>query len=165
MFPVYRDGPEGMAGASRPHNYVKDNLIGELFTRLKGGPCRTLSSDQRVRVNRTRLYTYPDIVIICGEPEYERSTLLNPRVIIEVLSDSTNLYDRETKFRHYQLLPSVLEYVLVSQNAPVVERFVRQDDESWNLRTFTGLTESFSLTSVPVEIPLADVFRGVFEQD
>lgn len=161
MFPVYRDAPQGMAGASRRHNYVKENLIGEFFNRFKGGPCRTLSSDQRVRIDRTGLYVYPDIVIICGEPEFDGDTLLNPQVIVEVLSDSTGLYDRTTKFRHYQQIPALKEYILVSQDQPVIERFVRQDDGSWKLHVFEGIDDTFSLDSIPVSIPLADVYRGV----
>ncbi|MBX3400421.1 MAG: Uma2 family endonuclease [Gemmataceae bacterium] len=161
MFPVYRDAPQGMAGVSRRHNYAKDNLILELGMRFKGGPCRTLSSDQRVRVNRTGLYVYPDIVVLCGEPEFDGDTLLNPQVIVEVLSDSTDLYDRTTKFRHYQQIPALKEYILVSQDQPVIERFVRQDDGSWKLQVFEGIDDTFSLDSIPVSIPLADVYRGV----
>src|SRR3954469_18701066 len=94
-----------MAGASPAHNSVKENLIVRLGGRLWGGPCRSYSSDQRVKVSATGLYTYPDIVIVCGTPEFDdadRDTLVNPRAIIEVLSDSTAGYDRGPKFRHYQ---------------------------------------------------------------
>src|SRR5262245_52498958 len=104
-----------MAGASRPHNEIKDNLIVEVGSRLKGTACRTYSSDQRVKVSRTGLYTYPDISIVCGKPEFEDAevdTLLNPQVIIEILSDSTEKYDRGKKARHYQQLASLKEYVL-----------------------------------------------------
>src|SRR4051794_31322851 len=86
-----------MAGASPAHNVIKENLIGELYSRLKGGPCRSYSSDQRVKVSATGLYTYPDIMIVCGPPEFDDedpNTLLNPQVIIEVLSESTADYDR-----------------------------------------------------------------------
>src|SRR5688572_1164345 len=109
-----------MAGASRPHNELKDNLIGELFNRLKGGPCRTYSADQLVKIERTNLYTYPDIVIVCGPGKFVShhglDVLLNPQVVIEILSDSTERYDRGKKVEHIQLAPSVREYVLVSQN-------------------------------------------------
>lgn len=161
MYPLHRDGPAAMAGASRRHNYAKENLIVELGMRLKGGPCRTLSSDQRVRVSPTGLYAYPDIVVLCGEPEYDGETLLNPQVVIEVLSDSTAQNDRTTKFRHYQRLASIREYVLVSQDEPVIERFVRQADGDWKLTTFAGVNETFALDSVSVAIPMADVFRGI----
>lgn len=160
MFPLYR-GADAMAGASRRHNYAKENLSVELGSRLRQGPCRTLSSDQRVRTPNTNLYTYPDIVVICGEPEYDGETLLNPQVIVEVLSDSTANYDRDTKFRHYQQIAALREYVLVSQTEPVIDRFVRQDDGSWSLTTFAGIDETFTLTTVPVAVPLADVYRGI----
>src|SRR5947209_3829955 len=101
-----------MAGVSRAHSRVKENLVGELYARLKGGPCRSHSSDMRVKVSRTGLYTYPDIVITCGEEQYEDAhvdTLLNPQVIIEVLSESTEKYDRTKKFRQYQQIASFRE--------------------------------------------------------
>jgi Uma2 family endonuclease len=152
------------ARASREHNVVKENLIGELFVRLKGGPCRTFSSDQRVKVARTGLYTYPDLMIVCGPPEYDpddRDTFVNPQVVIEILSPSTEAYDRGAKFRHYQKLPPVREYVLVSQDQMQVELFVRQPDEKWMLTTFDGAEGEFTLATVPVRLPLADVYRGV----
>ena len=119
-----------MAGASRAHNFVKENLIGELFARLKGGPCRTLSSDQRVSVAATGLYAYPDIIILCGpavSDPADDDTLTNPTVLIEVLSPSTERYDRGAKFRNYQKIPSLLEYVLVAQDEAVISAMsVRQ---------------------------------------
>ena len=153
-----------MAGASRPHNRVKDNLIGELHARFKGGPCQTFSSDQRVLVDRTGLYTYPDLVIVCGEvetAEHDDDTVTNPRVVVEVLSPSTERYDRTTKFRHYQQMPSVQEYLLVSQAEPLCERFTRQDDGSWALVSFVGLDAAVELRSVGVRVPLADLYAGV----
>ena len=123
-----------MSGASREHNTLKENLVGEFFVRLKGGPCRTWSSDQRVRVDRTGLYTYPDIVVLCGSGEYDpadRDTLLNPDAIIEVLSPSTEKYDRGAKFRLYQQIPSLTEYVLAAQDEPLIEHFARQPAEKY----------------------------------
>ena len=153
-----------MSGASREHNRVKENLIGEMFMRLKDGPCETYSSDQRVAVNRTGLYTYPDIVILCGPGEFDpadRDTLINPTAIVEVLSPSTERYDRGMKFRHYQQIPSLREYVLVSQDEMVVERFARRPDGTWVLTTFADPDGEFGLESAPVRVPLADVYRGV----
>ena len=154
-----------MAGANEGHNALKDNLIGELHAPLKDGPCRTYSSDMRVKVKRTGLYTYPDIVIVCGEPEIEHrqglDNLLNPRVVIEVLSKTTESYDRGTKFRHYKRLASVKEYVIVSSDRLCIDRFVRQDDETWVLTTFDKPSGKMVLESVPVRIPLADIYRGV----
>lgn len=153
-----------MAGASRDHNRVKENLVGELFTRLKGGPCQTYSSDQRVLVEATGLYTYPDILILCGPGTNDladSNTLTNPTAIIEVLSPSSERYDRGTKFRNYQKIPSLTEYILVAQDEAVCERFVRQPDESWALVSFVGLAATLAFTSVPARIPLADIYAGV----
>jgi Uma2 family endonuclease len=153
-----------MAGASIPHNAVKRNTEGELFVRLKGGPCRTFSSDQRILVEATGLHTYPDILVVCG-PELsapaDTDTLTNPIAIIEVLSPSTEGYDRGAKFRNYQRIPSLKEYILIAQDEAVCERFVRQPDDSWLLVSFVGLDASLKFASIPVEIPLADIYAGV----
>jgi len=152
------------AGASREHNYVKENLIVEIGRRLLGTPCRTFSGDQRVKVSATGLYTYPNIVIVCGKPEYDlidRDTLLNPVVVIEVLSPSTEKYDRGAKFRQFHQLKSVKEYALVSQEVAVCERFVRQGDGSWVLTTVTDLKAEFEFSTVSVRIPMADIYSGV----
>ncbi len=157
-----------MAGGSREHNRVKVNLVGELFVRLKGGECQTYSSDQRVLVEATGLYTYPDIVIVCGPATYDlldRDTLTSPVAIIEVLSPSTERYDRGAKFRNYQQIPSMTEYILVAQDEPVCERYVRQSDGSWALVSFVGLTAFLALTSVTVQIPLVDVYSGIVFSD
>ena len=153
-----------MAGASRFHNRVKENLIVEIGGRLKGGPCETYSSDQRVLVPATGLYAYPDIVVMCGPAEYDPldgQTLTNPRAIIEVLSPGTEKYDRGLKKRNYQLIPSLVEYVLAAQDEPLCERYVRLADGSWGTVDFVGLSAVLELTSVPVRVPLADVYRGV----
>lgn len=153
-----------MAGASREHNTVKENLIGELFVQLKDGPCRSYSSDQRVKVDRTGFYTYPDIAIVCGPGEYDsddRDTLLNPTAIIEILSDSTERYDRGIKFRHYQQIPTCREYVLVSQDQPLIERYVRQADGGWLWTSVAGPDGVFEFAGVPARVPLADVYCGV----
>ncbi len=160
----YRGEMFAMAGASLEHNRVKDNLIGELYGRLKGSGCHSYSSDMRVKVSATGLYTYPDIAIVCGKAEVEDDvfdTLLNPRVIIEVLSDSTANYDRGKKYRHYQQIASFQEYVLVAQDEPVVERFVRQPDGSWNGIIVEGLDGDLALVTVPVRVSLRDIYAGV----
>lgn len=160
----YRGETFAMAGASRFHNRAKENLVIEIGTRLKGSPCQTFSSDQRVKVSATGLYTYPDIVIVCGQPEYaaeDEDALTNPVAVIEVLSPSTEKYDRGAKFRQYQQLLSVKEYILVSQDEPLCERFVRQGDGSWNLTVIAGLHGELTFTTVPARIPLADIYNGV----
>lgn len=153
-----------MAGASREHNILTRNLTGLLFAALQGGPCQVFVADMRVKVDRTGLYTYPDLLIVGGTPEYaaeNRNTLTNPKVVIEILSDDTERYDRTTKFRHYKQLPSVQEYVLVSQNEPLVERFTRQADGSWAQTDVVGPDATMTLATVPASVPLADVYRGV----
>lgn len=154
-----------MAGASRQHNSIKENLSIEVGGRLKGGSCRTYSSEMRVKVERTGLYTYPDFIIVCGTPEFEKvdglDTLLNPLVVGEILSDSTEKKDRGFKYLNFQRLPSVREYVLVSQHEVRVERFVRQSDETWVHAVFEDPAGSFTFASVPVTVPIADIYRGV----
>jgi len=153
-----------MAGASRQHNDISTNLIIEIGTRFKGGPCRVSAAGQRVKVSRTGLYTYPDLLIVCGPREFDKlneNTLINPNIVIEILSDSTEGYDRGTKFEHYQKLPSVREYVLVRQDRMRIERHVRQPDESWTTTAFDDPAGSFALATIPISIPLADVYRDV----
>ena len=153
-----------MAGASEEHSLIKDNLAGEARQQLKGSGCRVVTSDLRVKVDPTRLYTYPDVVIYCDRPQFEDGvfdTLLNPRVIVEVLSESTEAYDRGDKFRHYRQIASLQEYVLVAQDRPYVERHVRQPDGSWLMTEFAGLDRVFEFTSVSARVPLAEIYRDV----
>jgi len=153
-----------MAGANRQHIRARDNLAGELHNQLKTTPCEPYSVDMRVKVDPTGLYTYPDIAIVCGEPQFEdreADTLLNPRLIIEVLSDSTENYDRGAKATQYKRIPSLQEYVLVSQREPLIERFVRQQDDSWNVTEFSGLDATLEFASVPAKVALAEIYRGV----
>jgi Uma2 family endonuclease len=160
----YRGEMFAMAGASWEHTLVKDNTAHEARKQLDDGPCRVLTSDLRVKVNATGPYTYPDIIIVCDEPQFEDNvldTLLNPRTLSEVLSDSTEKYDRGTKFRHYRQVPSVQEYLLIAQDQPLVERHVRQSNGDWLMTEFRGLTETFAFTSIPVKIALAAIYRGV----
>ena len=153
-----------MAGAARFHNRVKENLIRYVGNQLDTGPCETYSSDQRVQVDRTGLYTYPDLMIVCGEPEtdpLDADAFRNPVVIFEVLSPSTERYDRGLKFLNYRQLDSLREYVLVSPDEPVIERFTRQPDGTWTPTRFEGLTAEFVLESVPVRLPMTHVYRRV----
>jgi Uma2 family endonuclease len=160
----YRGEMFAMAGASWEHTLIKDNLSRETGTQFKGGPCRVLTSDMRVKVSATGLYTYPDLVVVCDDPQFDdevMDTLLNPRVIVEVLSDSTEKYDRGEKFIQYRQIPSLQEYVLVSQESPLIERFIRQPDNTWVLATFDNLAQAFSFATVPVSIPFSEIYRDV----
>jgi len=160
----YRGEMFAMSGASEPHNRIKDNTIIEIGTRLKGGPCRTYSSDQRVHIEATGLYTYPDILVVCGPSEFaaeDRNSIINPRVIIEVLSPSTEKYDRGTKLRNYQRIPMLQEYVMVYQDEAVCESLTRKADGSWTFAFAAGLDATLKFNSIAVEIALTDVYAGV----
>jgi Uma2 family endonuclease len=152
-----------MAGASKEHCFVKDNLAGELLSQLKG-VCRVVTSDMRVKVDATGLYTYTDIVIFWEKGQFEDAqgdTLLNPRVVVEVLSDSTEKYDRGAKAAHYRRIPSLQEYVVVAQDRMLVERNVRQQDNNWLLTEFSNPAGMFEFATVPAWVPLAEVYRDV----
>ncbi|MSQ94319.1 MAG: Uma2 family endonuclease [Gemmataceae bacterium] len=160
----YRGETFAMAGASWEHALVKDNTAHYARIELDDVPCRVVTSDLRVLVDKTGLYTYPDIIVVCDEPQFEDKmfdTLLNPRVLMEVLSDSTKGYDRGDKFVHYRKVPSLQEYVLIAQDEPLVERHVRQPNGDWLMTEFRGLEQALALTSVPAKIALADIYRGV----
>lgn len=162
-YPVYRDGPRGMAGASPAHNDAKDNLAGELHAQFKGGRCRANVSDQRVRTGPDGLYAYPDIVITCGDRQYapdDPNTLVNPTAVVEVLSEGTAEYDRGDKFLLYQQVASVQEYVLVGQRRPVVERYVRQPDGTWTYSAVAGLDAEFAFATVRARVRLAALYAG-----
>ena len=158
-----------MAGASEEHNLIVANVVGELRSQLKGRPCRVYPSDMRVKVSATGLCTYPDVVVICGDRQFDdqkRDTLLNPTLIVEVLSETTEAYDRGKKFDHYRQIPSLEEYILVSQSEPLVERFARQPDGSWLLTVVKGLESVLEFESVVCRLRLADVyFKVSFESE
>lgn len=161
----YLDGEMfAMTGGSRWHNLIVTNLSRELSSRLKERPCEVYSNDQRVRIPATGLYTYPDLVVTCGEPRFDDEqldTLLNPTLIVEVLSPTTEAYDRGKKFEHYQSIESLSTYVLVSQAAPRVEHFLRQEDNRWLLTVVTGLEGVVVLPSIQCELRMAEVYDKV----
>ncbi len=152
-----------MAGASRAHNQITFNIAGELRGQLRGRPCTAYVSDLRVKVAATSLYTYPDVVALCGEGLYEDGTLdtlLNPRVIIEVLSESTEAYDRGEKFAHYRRLPTLCDYVLIAQDKLRVEHYVRQD-RHWVLSEADGWDGAIDLRSIGCRLALCDIYDKV----
>lgn len=154
----------GMAGASRRHNLIVLNIGGELRGSLRGRPCETYPSDMRVKVSVTGLYTYPDVTVVCGEPEFEDAaidTLLNPRLLVEVLSPSTADYDRGAKFEHYRSLPSVQEVLLVDQDRVHVMHYQRQEDGNWLLSETREIETSIRLSSLDVQLTLAEVYARV----
>jgi Uma2 family endonuclease len=152
-----------MAGASREHNQIAFNLAGELHSQLKNRQCLAYFSDLRVKVSATGLYTYPDVAALCAEPDFEDAhldTLLNPSVLIEILSPSTEAYDRGDKFAHYRRLPSLMEYVLIAQDKIRVEHYFRQDQQ-WVLTEMSGLDDTLYLVSLQCEIPLREIYAKV----
>ncbi len=163
-----------MAGESDNHADVSVNLIREISERLRKTKCKIRAKDTKVRSgdfeekmphSMKGMFSYPDMVIICGEPEYHdehKDIILNPKVIIEVLSESTELFDRNTKFIRYKKFnPTLTDYILVSQDKPMVEHFIRQDDESWKIYTYFGLKEIFTIESIKCKLKLSDVYDRV----
>jgi Uma2 family endonuclease len=149
-----------MAGASREHVAIVANLTYLFVGQFKGRPCSTFTNDMRLKVSETGLYAYPDVMALCGEPHFEDSaadTLTNPSVIIEVLSESTERYDRGDKFAHYRRLASLRDYVLVSQRRPRLEHYTRRG-EDWVLREIDGLDAVLRLPDIGCELPLADIY-------
>ena len=153
-----------MAGASREHNLIALNVSASLHGQLRGRPCETYPSDMRVKVTATGLRTYPDVVVVCGEPQFEDEngdTLLNPILLVEVLSRTTEAYDRGEKFAHYRLLESLAEYVLIAQDRCQVERFTRQPDGQWLLAEAHDLGAAIALPSIGAQLVLAEVYERV----
>ena len=153
-----------MAGAKRRHNLVAGNLYREISEQLRKGPCEAYLADMRVKVAKTGLYTYPDIVVACDEPRFlddEDDTLLNPTLLIEVLSESTVRYVRNLKLRLYRKLPSLKQYVIVEQDEPLVEVYTRRPDGEWALKDASELTQSITLKSINCKLSLAAIYEKV----
>lgn len=153
-----------MTGASETHNLICMNVAAALHTQLRRKACRVYANDMRVAIPSTKLYTYPDIVIVCGQPLFndeEQDTLLNPKVIIEVLSPSTERYDRGMKFQHYSRLETISDYLLVSQNQRRIEHFVRQKTGQWLLDAITSPEQLVVIESVECSLNLDDVYEKV----
>jgi Uma2 family endonuclease len=166
----YHDGEVfAVSGASRAHNLIVTNFVRELSLRLRDRGCEVYPSDMRVKVDPTGLYTYPDVIVVCGEPAFEDEhvdTLLNPTLLIEVLSESTEAYDRGKKFEHYRKIDTVQGVVLVAQDEARAERFTRQPDGQWLLGEASGLEAALHLASIDVTLPLADIYDKVsFENE
>ena len=162
-----------MAGESGAHADISINLVREVSVQLRGTPCRVRSKDTKVHSGPTPrhprttegFFSYPDLVVICGEPQYHdehRDVILNPAVIIEVLSKSTEGFDRGEKFRRYQIWnPTLTDYVLVSQVGAIIEHYSRQSDGSWSYHIYQGLEQSFVINSINCELRLADVYDRI----
>ena len=161
-----------MSGASRAHNLITGNIFGELRTLLRGSGCETYANEMRVSSPLTSSYFYPDVVVVCEEPRFEDEvfdTLLNPIILVEVLSPSTEAYDRGEKFAHYRQLASLQEYILVAQDKVFVEHYRRQEKQGtapvtgkdWIFTDFQELEEILSLTSIQCDLPLQEIYERV----
>jgi Uma2 family endonuclease len=152
-----------MSGASRRHNLIAGNLFREISSAMRGRACEAYMSDMRVKVSATTMYTYPDIATVCGEPRFEDAhidTLLNPTMIVEVLSTSTEAYDRGEKFAHYRRLDSLREYVLVAQDKIRIEHYQREG-EQWILSEIGEPNGTLHLPSVDCHVALAAIYEKV----
>ena len=152
------------AGASANHNLIVGNCIQTLGQQLKKKPCRVYPSDLKLRIEATGLYTYPDLSVVCGEPRLESDAgdvLLNPVVLVEVLSDSTEAYDRGKKFEHCRTIPSLMHSILIAQDRHSIDCFTRSDDGSWNLTSCQGLEGNIMLDAIDSELVPAEVYDKV----
>ena len=152
-----------MSGASFAHNLITTNITAMLHTRLKGSECVVFANEMRVSIPTAKSYFYPDIGVVCGEPRFEDDvfdTLLNPIVIVEVLSPSTEAYDRGDKFAHYRHLQSLQAYILVSQDKVRVDHYTRGAAQ-WILTDFQELHQQLPLTSLQCELPLQEIYARV----
>lgn len=161
----YYDGEVfAMSGGSRAHSKIAVNVAGELNSQLADRPRDVYNSDMRVQVAEEGPYTYPDVTVVCGEAIFadaEVDTLLNPTILVEVLSPTTEAWDRGGKFERYQQIASLQEYVLIAQDRPRVERYARQAEGQWHFEVSTGLGDQVSLPSVGCELPMTEIYRKV----
>lgn len=153
-----------MAGASERHNLITANVVADFHTQLRKRSCKVYPSDMRVKIPAMGLYTYPDVVVVCGKPQFEdeeNDTLLNPTVVVEVLSKSTENYDRGRKFENYRRLDSLTEYLLIAQDRAYIEHYVRQGDNQWLLSETKELQDVIELPTIECKLALADVYDKV----
>lgn len=153
-----------MVGASKRHNLIAANIIRVLGNQLLDRPCNVYPSNMRVKVSATGKYTYPDVVVACEEEKFddeEKDTLLNPVVIVEVLSESTEAYDRGKKFEQYQFIESLTEYLLITQDPYRVEQYVRQSNREWRYSEYHSADDVVSISVIGCQLPLKDVYAKV----
>jgi Uma2 family endonuclease len=153
-----------MVGASKEHNLIAGNIFASLHSQLKGRPCNVFQSDMRVQVSESKLYSYPDVVVVCGEAKYldeEVDTLLNPTMTVEVLSKSTESFDRGEKAIRYRSLNSLMEYILVAQDRCHVEQYVRQSNNKWLLSETNSLKDTINISSINCALLVKDIYDRV----
>jgi Uma2 family endonuclease len=160
----YRDGHIfAMVGTTSRHNLITGNVHALLWTTFRGGPCRAFVADLRVRIERGNHYVYPDVAALCEEPRFQDGvldTLMNPALVVEVLSESTEAYDRGEKFAAYRQIETLREYVLIAQDRVAVDRY-RRNGDLWTLTSFDSVDGVLELDSVGAPLPLAEIYEGV----
>lgn len=151
-----------MAGGSPRHNLISTNVIGELRALLKGRPCKVYPSDQRLKIPATGSYTYPDVSVVCGEAQFDdEDLLLNPILLVEILSESTEAHDRGKKFEHYMRIPSFREYLLIAQDRCRIEHYVKQDGGMWSFSVVSDLQGSIELPTLNCQLSVAEVYYQI----
>ncbi len=154
-----------LAGASVSHNQIQVNAIIALGNKLRGKGCRVFPSDMRLKVPTYSPYRYADLSALCGNPIFEKlgkqEMLANPSLIIEILSDSTESFDRSFKFTYYKSIESFTEYILIAQDRPHVTQFIKQDENNWLNREFNSLQDKFHLASLDCELELSELYQDV----
>ena len=152
-----------MSGAKDAHNLITGNLYFHLRSKLKGKPCQPRNSDARIHIEKNTLFTYPDVSVVCGDPEFlnnDEWNLLNPTILFEVLSPSTKNHDRDEKFRLYRDIPSLKEYVLVDPEAILIEAYTINKDALWELKEYKNINDTLQLKSMQVAIDLKEIYEG-----
>lgn len=153
-----------MAGASTNHNRISLNISSVLNFEFRQQDYEVFMGDVRLWIPEKRSYLYPDVMVIAGAPEYfnnRTDTVTNPRLIIEVLSESTEGYDRETKFRSYKTIPTFQEYLLIDQSEMYIEQFIRLDRKRWSLQDYDAEDHAIALASIPIQLSLTDIYNKV----
>lgn len=160
-----------MSGETFEHSRVISNLNRIVGNRLRGGPCQFLESNMRIRIDEANRYVHPDGSIVCEKPEFDRHsdkriTLMNPKVVFEVLSESSEGYDRGEKFRKYRQIPSLKEVVLIAQDRVEVVSLVRGDDGNWSMETWLDSAKIATIRCLPLDLPIAELYEGIaFDTD
>jgi Uma2 family endonuclease len=161
----HRGHVRAMAGAQPEHTYITADTAAAIRAQVSGRICRVGAIDLRVKIEATMLYTYPDVVVVCGEPQYETiqgiRTLLNPTLLAEVLSETTEREDRGRKFLHYRQIASLSDYLLIAQDAPRVEHFTRDADDRWVWTIYEGLEAAIPLPALHCILRLADIYQAI----
>jgi Uma2 family endonuclease len=167
IYPLFLTTPlHNMTGATPIHNCICTNTLVELGIKLEGKPCRPLTSDQRIRIESVDKNTYPDAVVVCGKPEFatlDQIAITNPVLIVEVLSPSTEKYDRTTKFDHYKTLPTFSDYLLIHTDQIRVEHYARNDQNIWTYDVATHLDDEFVVLNLDITLSVAHLYANLLQ--